>query len=142
MRIAALQMSAAAGDPAANLARIDRSAQNAPALMAPSCWSRPNWRCPAMAPGRRSRPSPKPPMDRPRSAWPALAEATGIAIIAGFAERDGDAVFNSALFVAPGGARHVYRKSHLYGDYERAAVRRRAAGGRDARFPRRSSSAC
>ena len=51
---------------------------------------------------------------------PSCAEATGIAIIAGFAERDGDAVYNSALFVAPGGARHVYRKSHLYGDYERA----------------------
>ena len=52
MRIAALQMSATAGDPAANLARII-AGQNAPLLMAPNFWSRPNWPCPAMAPGRR-----------------------------------------------------------------------------------------
>ena len=47
-----------------------------------------------------------------------LSTETGVAILMGFAERAGTQVFNSALF-ADGERRAVYRKSHLYGDYER-----------------------
>ena len=119
MRIAALQMSATAGDPAANLARIIAAAERAAAHGAEllghartglaRLWRRAE----AMTALAEA-------ADRQAAKRLAgLAEATGMAIIAGFAERDGDAVFNSALFVAPGGARHVYRKSHLYGAYER-----------------------
>jgi predicted amidohydrolase len=43
----------------------------------------------------------------------------GIAIVAGFAERAGNRVYNAALLVTPEGGRHVYRKCQLYGDYEK-----------------------
>ena len=47
------------------------------------------------------------------------AARIGIAIVAGFAERAGDTVYNAALLATPSGARHVYRKCQLYGDYEK-----------------------
>jgi predicted amidohydrolase len=49
----------------------------------------------------------------------AAAERLGIGIVAGFAERAGNAVYNAALLATPAGARHVYRKCQLYGDYEK-----------------------
>ncbi len=118
MRIAALQMSATAGDPAANLARIIAAAERAAAhgaelLVTPELALPGYGAGPAMTALAEAADGPA------AKRLAGLAEATGMAIIAGFAERDGDAVFNSALFVAPGGARHVYRKSHLYGAYER-----------------------
>jgi len=39
--------------------------------------------------------------------------------VAGFAERDGETVFNSALFTDGKEEPTVYRKSHLYGPYEK-----------------------
>ena len=39
-------------------------------------------------------------------------------MLAGFAERDGDTVYNSAVFV-DGARTQVYRKAFLYGDYEK-----------------------
>lgn len=45
----------------------------------------------------------------------------GLAICAGFPERDGSRVFNSAVLVRPDGHCEFYRKGHLYGDGERAA---------------------
>ena len=50
-----------------------------------------------------------------------IAAEFEIAICAGFAERDGEAVYNSAVLVRPDGASEFYRKGHLYGDAERAA---------------------
>ena len=47
------------------------------------------------------------------------ARQNGIAILAGFAERDGDTIYNSAVFV-DGGETRVYRKAFLYGDYEKS----------------------
>jgi predicted amidohydrolase len=41
------------------------------------------------------------------------------AIVAGFAERSGDAVFNSAVTVFPDGGMHVYRKVHLFAEEKR-----------------------
>jgi predicted amidohydrolase len=43
----------------------------------------------------------------------------GIAIVAGFAERAGNRVYNAALLVTAEGGRHLYRKCQLYGDYEK-----------------------
>ena len=50
-----------------------------------------------------------------------LAKRHGMAVVAGFPERDGAAVYNSAVAALPDGATHLYRKSHLYGPYEKAA---------------------
>ena len=49
----------------------------------------------------------------------ALSRETGVALVVGFAERDGQTIFNSAMY-ADGQRSIVYRKSHLYGPYERA----------------------
>ncbi len=48
-----------------------------------------------------------------------IARRNNIAIIAGFAQQDGDAIFNSALFTEGRGETRIYRKSHLYGPYEK-----------------------
>ncbi|GLK56870.1 hydratase [Methylopila capsulata] len=47
-------------------------------------------------------------------AWGALAEELGVHLVAGFAERDGDALYNSAMILGPEGFIGVYRKSHLW----------------------------
>lgn len=52
-----------------------------------------------------------------------IAAEFDLAICAGFPERDGDDVYNSAVLVRPDGAAEFYRKTHLYGDGERAAFR-------------------
>jgi predicted amidohydrolase len=49
----------------------------------------------------------------------AMAGQAGLAVIAGFAERAGGQIYNSAVLVGAGLPPAVYRKSHLYGDYER-----------------------
>lgn len=43
----------------------------------------------------------------------ALAESVGVGIVAGFAERDGDAIRNTALLCEPGVPVRFYRKTHL-----------------------------
>jgi len=49
-----------------------------------------------------------------------IAARHRIGIVYGAPEREGDAVFNTARFVGPdGGLLAVYRKTHLFGDYER-----------------------
>lgn len=45
----------------------------------------------------------------------ALARATGVAIVAGIAEKAGDDVYNSCFLVRPDGAIDTYRKIHLFG---------------------------
>lgn len=53
--------------------------------------------------------------DGPSSqAWIALAAELGVHIVAGIAERFGDALFNSAIVAGPEGFIGVYRKSHLW----------------------------
>ncbi len=45
---------------------------------------------------------------------------TGVAIVTGFAELGPDGrYYNAAIFIDPSGRRIVYRKSHLYGSYEK-----------------------
>jgi len=43
-----------------------------------------------------------------------LAAATGLTLVAGYAERAGEQVYNSAMCVEPSGALHNYRKLHLF----------------------------
>ena len=47
------------------------------------------------------------------AAW---AAETGATIVAGIAERDGDAMYNSAVVVTPNGWLGTYRKTHLYAE--------------------------
>jgi predicted amidohydrolase len=49
------------------------------------------------------------------SRWRELAKKLGVHIVGGFCERAGDALYNSAAIVGPGGLLSVYRKNHLWG---------------------------
>lgn len=55
-----------------------------------------------------------------------IAAEFELAICAGFPERDGSVVYNSAVLARPDGSCEFYRKGHLYGDGERASF---ASGG-------------
>jgi predicted amidohydrolase len=48
------------------------------------------------------------------TAWAAVAREASGYVAAGFAERDGDAVYNSAVLVGPEGVELHYRKLHLF----------------------------
>jgi predicted amidohydrolase len=51
-----------------------------------------------------------------------IAARHGVAVVYGLPERDGGAVYNTVRLVGPDGAPLAsYRKTHLYGDQERAA---------------------
>ncbi|MFD1328999.1 carbon-nitrogen hydrolase family protein [Mycoplana ramosa] len=118
MKIAALQMQAVNGDSDANLARIAAAAKEAAARGAKLLIA-PELAVSGYGAGEAF----------PKIAAPAegelveriatIARDHGLAIVTGFAEAEGDVVFNSALFTDGIGTNAVYRKSHLYGDYER-----------------------
>jgi predicted amidohydrolase len=48
--------------------------------------------------------------------WSGLARRLGLTIVAGFAERHADALYNSAAVIGPDGVLGGYRKLHLWGD--------------------------
>ncbi|SNR54509.1 nitrilase family protein [Halorubrum vacuolatum] len=52
-------------------------------------------------------------------AWERIAAETGTWIVGGFAERDGEALYNSALVVSPDGIVGRYRKLHLWNEEKR-----------------------
>lgn len=122
MRLAALQMRASAGDTKANLARIGRAVRGAAAggaklLVAPELAVTGYGAGEAMLALAE-------PADGPAVGHlDTLARETGTAIVAGFAEAGDGAVWNSAVFVDGARPPVVYRKSHLYGDYERRLFR-------------------
>lgn len=117
MLLAALQMQSRPSDVAANLDRLDRAAAEAAAggarlLVTPELGLVGYGAGPDL-------PLLAEPADGPIAGHvAAIARRHSIGIIAGFAERDGDAIYNSALFVS-GDSQAVYRKSHLYGPYEK-----------------------
>jgi predicted amidohydrolase len=119
MKLAILQMQAVAGDVAANLASIERAMrkageQGADLLVAPEL------AITGYGAGNVIRDLAEKPDGETATRLHGLSLETGVAIIAGFAECDGDRVYNSAMFVDRRGVLEVYRKSHLYGPYERA----------------------
>ncbi|WP_430441403.1 carbon-nitrogen hydrolase family protein [Shinella sp.] len=123
MRIAALQMHAIAGDAEANIERIAAAAADAAAggarlLVVPEL-AVPGYGAGEAAFGRLASPATGDVATR----LGAIARDNALAIVAGFAEQEGTHVYNSALFTDGIGTNAVYRKSHLYGDYERAAFR-------------------
>lgn len=52
-----------------------------------------------------------------------IARRHGVALLYGYPEREGDAVYNAALLVRPDGVTAHYRKTHLFGTMEKAAFR-------------------
>jgi len=52
------------------------------------------------------------------TAWEAVARETGMHVVAGWPERAGRLLYNSAAVIAPTGVLGVYRKAHLF-DHER-----------------------
>lgn len=118
MRIAALQMQAVAGDQAANVARIERAVRDAAAAGA-ELLVVPELALPGYGAGAKMAELAEPEDGALVASLSDLARATGVAIIAGFAERDGDDVFNSAVFTDGVRLPVIYRKSHLYGPYEK-----------------------
>jgi 5-aminopentanamidase len=117
--LAALQMKSESGDVAANLARIGEAARDAAGKGA-SLLVTPELGLTGYGVGDVIRdlaePADGPLVKRLR----AISAETGVAVLAGFAERAGSAVFNSAVYVDGAAEPVVYRKSHLYGDYERS----------------------
>ncbi|WP_438752457.1 carbon-nitrogen hydrolase family protein [Pararhizobium sp. O133] len=116
--LAALQMKSVPGDVAANLARVEQAAKDAAGRGA-SLLMTPELGLTGYGAGDVIR-------DLADSADGALVRRlqvisaqSGIAIIAGFAEQAEGTVFNSAVYVDGDAAPVVYRKSNLYGDYER-----------------------
>ncbi|GJD53721.1 (R)-stereoselective amidase [Methylobacterium crusticola] len=49
-------------------------------------------------------------------AWGEAARRLGVTIVAGIAERAGDALYNAAVVLGPDGPVGAYRKNHLWGD--------------------------
>ena len=117
--IAALQMKSEGGDVAANLARIEQAAVDAAAKGA-SLLVTPELCLTGYGAGDIIRDLAEAADGPAVRELQAISARSGIAIIAGFAERAGQAVFNSAVYVDGAAEPAVYRKSHLYGDYERS----------------------
>ncbi|AOF93586.1 carbon-nitrogen hydrolase family protein [Sinorhizobium sp. RAC02] len=123
MRIAALQMHAIAGDGEANIEHIaaaaaDAAAGGAKLLIVPEL-AVTGYGAGESAFARLASPATGDVATR----LSAIARENGIAIVAGFAEQEGTVTYNSALFTDGIGTNAVYRKSHLYGEYERNAFK-------------------
>jgi predicted amidohydrolase len=125
--IAALQMKSESGDTAANLAHIEQAARDAQAKGA-SLLITPELGLTGYGAGDVIRELAET-VDGPLvGQLQAISTELGIAIIAGFAERAEGTVFNSAVYVDGAAVPVVYRKSNLYGDYERALFSPAAPG--------------
>jgi predicted amidohydrolase len=122
MKLAALQMQAMAGDQAVNLARIERAARDAAAAGADMLVV-PELALPGYGAGAAMAGLAEPADGALVARLGELARATGVAIVAGFAEKDGTDVFNSAVFTDGVNPPVIYRKSHLYGPYEKSLFR-------------------
>lgn len=118
MRIAALQMRAVPGEPAANLDRIERAAREAAAAGAKLLVA-PELAVTGYGAGDIIRSLAEPVGGDTERRLSHVARKARVGIVAGFAERAGDTVYNSAIFADGTGTPVVYRKSHLYGAYER-----------------------
>lgn len=119
MRIAALQMQSVPGDVQANLARIERAAIEA-ARGGADLLITPELGLTGYGAGEAITALAEPANGDQLRAVQAISSANRIVIIAGFAERDEADVYNSAAFVDGDNRPAIYRKSHLYGNYERS----------------------
>ncbi|WP_426238702.1 carbon-nitrogen hydrolase family protein [Pararhizobium sp. DWP1-1-3] len=116
--LAALQMKSESGDTAANLARIEQAAREAQAKGA-SLLITPELGLTGYGAGDIIRELAEPADGPLVKQLQHISTETGIAVIAGFAEKADGTIFNSAVYVDGSAAPVIYRKSNLYGDYER-----------------------
>lgn len=127
IRISALQMQTAGADTAANLARIEKAARQA-ADAGATLLVTPELGVTSYGGGEAildlAEPANGPIVNRLGE----IARRTGVAVVAGFAEKADRAVYNSAVYVDGVETPSVYRKSHLYGDYERQLFTPEAPG--------------
>ncbi|WP_118133230.1 carbon-nitrogen hydrolase family protein [Oceanicella sp. SM1341] len=119
MRLSIRQTLPASGDVEANLGLISRAAkaaarEGADLLLLPELVTT-GYGAGAEALSRLAEPADGPTV----TALAQIAAETGVALIAGFPERDGETIYNSAVFTNGADTPALYRKSHLYGDYER-----------------------
>jgi predicted amidohydrolase len=119
MKIAALQMQSVLADVDANLQRIETAAHDA-AVGGARLLIAPELAITGYGAGEAFSKLSSPAGGDVAEKLSRIAQATGVAIVAGFAERAGNDVYNSAIFADAAGQRAVYRKSHLYGDYEKS----------------------
>ncbi|OCW59534.1 carbon-nitrogen hydrolase family protein [Hoeflea olei] len=119
IRISALQMQTAGANVDANLSRIERAAKQAAAAGA-SLLVTPELSLMSYGGGERMVDLAEPADGPAVSRLEEVARRSGIAIVAGFAEKAGSAVYNSAVYADGTTPPSVYRKAYLYGDYERA----------------------
>ncbi|MEP9367695.1 carbon-nitrogen hydrolase family protein [Xanthobacter sp. VNH20] len=120
MLIALLQMTPAAADPVANLARIEQAAMAAGAfgcdlLVTPEMGVT-GYNIGADI-ARLAEPRDGPLVRRLGE----IAARAGLALVAGFPERADGAIYNSLVLARPQDSPFVYRKCHLYGPDEKAA---------------------
>lgn len=118
MRIAVAQMQSVAGDVAANLARIDAAAAHAAAAGADLLLT-PELGIVGYGAGAALTTTALAAAEMEARLGP-VARHRGLTLVVGFPERDGAALYNSTLLTDGAGRSAVYRKSHLWGDYERA----------------------
>jgi 5-aminopentanamidase len=121
-RLALLQMEAIAGDIDTNLRSIEVAAREATSAGA-GCLVAPELALTGYGAGDAIRATAESGDGGQVESLRAIAAETGIAIVAGFAEAADGVVYNSAAAVTPDGRRLIYRKLHLYGDYERSLFR-------------------
>lgn len=117
MRLALWQTAGHLADKAENLAALSRTARaaaqaGAELLLCPECWLG-GYNAPQAGLAET--------VDGPSaSAIAEIARENNLAIVYGFAERDGEIVYNSAIAIGSNGERlGLYRKLHLFGDFER-----------------------
>ena len=118
MKLAALQMQATAGKPETNLTCIERAVREA-ASHGTDLLVAPELAVTGYGAGEAIRALAESADGPVVARLNALAKETGTAIVTGFAEAADGAVWNSAVFVDGARKPVVYRKSHLYADYEK-----------------------
>lgn len=122
MRIALLQSAGTPGDVAANLLAVRRAARQAAAagarlLICPEAFVT-GYNIGAQRLAELAEPVDGPSVGALRE----IASETGLAVLCGYCERAGDAVYNSAVLVdADARTLANYRKTHLFGELDRAA---------------------
>jgi 5-aminopentanamidase len=128
MRLALWQTEGHIGNKAANLAALSRTARasamaGADILLCPECWLS-GYNLSRQACEQEAEPQGGTAMQ----AIASTAAVSNIAIAYGYAERDGEVLYNSVAFIgADGNLLGHYRKVHLFSDFERA--RYTPAGG-------------
>ena len=119
MRITLLQMRAVAGDVDANLATIERAAEQAAAGGADLLVT-PELATTGYGAGEAIRELAEPTEGPQLRRLSDISSRHGLALVVGIAERAGGKVYNALAMLRPEAAPVIYRKTHLYADYERA----------------------